>query len=102
MADKKEHKSYKDIEFNTQKTTLAKSIERALAGGKGIKLNKEGATVESIRKIKEDKIQKSIDENAKKRESDALKSANVLAEKLAMEAAAAAKKEESENQNQNK
>ena len=30
MADKKEHKSYKDVELNTQKTTLAKSIEREL------------------------------------------------------------------------
>ena len=30
MADKKEHKSYRDIEINTQKTTLAQSIEREL------------------------------------------------------------------------
>ncbi|MBR2616030.1 MAG: ATP-dependent zinc metalloprotease FtsH [Clostridia bacterium] len=58
----------------------------------------EGATKESIEKIKEDKIQKSIDENAKKREDDAVKRANELAERLATEAAAAAKKEENDNQ----
>jgi hypothetical protein len=30
MADKKEHKSYRDIELNTQKVTLAKSIDREM------------------------------------------------------------------------
>ncbi len=55
---------------------------------------KEDATKESVASIKEAKIQKSIDENAKKRESDAAKAATTLAEKLADEAAAAARKEE--------
>ncbi len=53
----------------------------------------EGATKEKILQIKESKIQKSIDENAKKREDDAKKAAE-LAEKLAKEAASAAEKEE--------
>ncbi len=55
---------------------------------------KDGATMESVAQIKEEKLQKSIDANAKKREDDALKQAASLAEKLAMEAAAAAAKEE--------
>ena len=53
----------------------------------------EGATKEKILAIKESKIQKSIDENAKKREDDAKKAAE-LAEKLAKEAASAAEQEE--------
>ena len=53
----------------------------------------EGATKEKILEIKDSKIQKSIDENAKKREDDAKKAAE-LAEKLAKEAANAAEKEE--------
>ncbi|MBR4288258.1 MAG: ATP-dependent zinc metalloprotease FtsH, partial [Clostridia bacterium] len=53
----------------------------------------EGATKEKILEIKESKIQKSIDENAKKREDDAKKAAE-LAEKLAKEAANAAEREE--------
>jgi len=54
----------------------------------------EGATKESIAEIKNEKIQRSIDENAKKRESDAKKQADELAERLANEAADAARKEE--------
>ncbi len=57
---------------------------------------KDGATMEEVANIKEEKLQKSIDENAKKRESDALKKATGLAEKLADEAANAAKKAEEE------
>ena len=38
-----------------------------------------GATVESVEKIKEEKIKKSIDENAKKREEDAIKKASEFA-----------------------
>ena len=60
----------------------------------------EGATKESVAKIKNDKIQKSIDENAKKREADAQKKANELAEKLAKEATEAAMAEE-EKKDQN-
>jgi len=56
----------------------------------------EGATKEKILAIKESKIQKSIDENAKKREDDAKKAAE-LAEKLAKEAASAAEKEENKS-----
>ncbi len=55
----------------------------------------EGATVESVEKIKEEKLQKSIDENAKKRESDAAKnSTSNLAEMLAQEAEKASKREQ--------
>ncbi len=54
----------------------------------------ENATMESIANIKEAKLKKSIDENAKKREEDAVKKASNLAEKLADEAANAAKSEE--------
>ena len=28
MADKKEHRSYMDVELNTKKTTIAKSIDK--------------------------------------------------------------------------
>ncbi len=45
-----------------------------------------GATFDSVKKIKEEKIQKSIDENAKKREDDAKAKAKELAKKLAEEA----------------
>ncbi len=54
----------------------------------------EGATTEKILSIKEEKLKKSIDENAKKREADATKSASDLAEMLANEATKAAKREE--------
>ena len=54
----------------------------------------DDATVESVAQIKEDKIKKSIGENAKKREDDAIRRANDLASRLADEAAAAAKREE--------
>ena len=54
---------------------------------------KEGATPDDLVKIKEDKIRKSVDENARRREEDASKAAD-LAEKLAKEAAAAAAEEE--------
>ena len=55
---------------------------------------RDGSTTESVEKIKEDKIQKSIDENAKKREADATaSSANSLAEMLAKEAEKASKRE---------
>ena len=54
----------------------------------------EGATVESVEKIKADKIQKSIDENAIKREKDAVSgNAGSLAEMLAKEAEKASKRE---------
>ncbi len=59
----------------------------------------QDATMESVAAIRDNKIQKSIDENARKRESDAKKEANDLAEKLANEAANAAMKEEKQ-QNQ--
>ncbi|MBE6712470.1 MAG: ATP-dependent zinc metalloprotease FtsH [Ruminococcaceae bacterium] len=54
----------------------------------------EGATMESVEKIKEAKLQKSIDENAKKRELDASNKANDLAEMLAKEAEKAARREQ--------
>ena len=56
----------------------------------------DGATIESVEKIKADKMQKSIDENAKKRESDAAKNTTAnLADMLAKEA------EKASNRNQN-
>ncbi len=54
----------------------------------------EGATMESVEKIKEDKIKKSIDENAKIRESNAkTDNADTLAQMLAKEAEKASKRE---------
>ena len=54
----------------------------------------DGATMESVEKIKEDKIKKSIDENAKIRESNAKQdNADTLAEMLAKEAEKASKRE---------
>ena len=62
---------------------------------------KDGVTMEEIAKIKEEKIQKSVEENAQKRENDAARLATTLAEKLANEAANAARQEEKEQENNN-
>ncbi len=57
----------------------------------------EGATIQSVEKIKEEKQKKSKVENEKKRESDATKSsANTLAEMLAEEADKASKRDQNQ------
>jgi len=60
---------------------------------------KEGTTKEEVLAIKEEKIRKSIDENAKKREENAKKEADTIAEKLANQAADAARRAEDREDN---